>query len=172
MKTHPSASLHIFSLVFLLLCSSFPLRAEQFGSFTYRVVDGSTVEITAYPQNAVGPFDIPAQIVSKPVTSIGSRAFSSCTGLTSVTIPSSVTSIGDFAFADRLHARRAQTLGNVVGQLAGCFRQAGRDAKAEAVLRQIFKQLVLVLLPETVELKRVCIDHGCIPFAFNALLRA
>ena len=99
MKTHPSASLHIFSLVFLLLCSSFPLRAEQFGSFTYRVVDGSTVEITAYPQNAVGPFDIPAQIVSKPVTSIGSRAFSSCTGLTSVTIPSSVTSIGDFAFS-------------------------------------------------------------------------
>jgi len=32
------------------------------------------------------------------VTSIGSYAFQSCTGLTSVTIPNSVTSIGNYAF--------------------------------------------------------------------------
>ena len=32
------------------------------------------------------------------VTSIGNWAFDGCTGLTSITIPSSVTSIGKFAF--------------------------------------------------------------------------
>ena len=32
------------------------------------------------------------------VTSIGSEAFSGCSGLTSLTLPSSVTSIGDYAF--------------------------------------------------------------------------
>ena len=36
--------------------------------------------------------------IPSSVTSIGSNAFDSCTGLTSITIPSSVTSIGDSAF--------------------------------------------------------------------------
>ena len=37
--------------------------------------------------------------ISKSVESIGRSAFSGCTGLTSVTIPDSVTGIGDYAFA-------------------------------------------------------------------------
>ncbi len=43
-------------------------------------------------------------IIPNSVTSIGSSAFSSCSGLTSVTIPNSVTSIGDdaFSFCDAL----------------------------------------------------------------------
>ena len=38
--------------------------------------------------------------IPNSVTSIGSSAFSGCTGLTSITIPSSVTSIGNAAFAN------------------------------------------------------------------------
>ena len=45
------------------------------------------------PEGKTGSITIP-----NSVTSIGSRAFSRCTGLTSVTIPNSVTSIGDWAF--------------------------------------------------------------------------
>ena len=38
--------------------------------------------------------------IPNSVTSIGSSTFSGCSGLTSVTIPNSVTSIGDYAFRD------------------------------------------------------------------------
>ena len=43
---------------------------------------------------------IPSTYNGKPVTSIGSFAFSGCSGLTEIVIPSSVTSIGRFAFSD------------------------------------------------------------------------
>ncbi|MGM9523730.1 MAG: leucine-rich repeat domain-containing protein, partial [Faecousia sp.] len=42
--------------------------------------------------------NIPSEIDSVAVTSIGKLAFYSCSSLTSVTIPNSVTSIGDYAF--------------------------------------------------------------------------
>ena len=43
---------------------------------------------------------IPSKITGLPVISIGDEAFRDCTGLTSVTIPNSVTTIGDSAFRD------------------------------------------------------------------------
>ncbi len=85
-------------LVALLCASAGSLEAEQFGLFTYRVVD-NTVEITDYPTSADGSVEIPAEIDGYPVTSIGSYAFDGCNRLASVTIPSSVASIGSFAFA-------------------------------------------------------------------------
>jgi len=101
MKTNPiaksRASLALLTL--LLLCFSSPsLRAEVFGLFTYRVVGGTTVEITGFQTIATGPVVIPAQIDGKPVTSIGQSAFYYWNSLTSVTIPNSVTTIGASAF--------------------------------------------------------------------------
>jgi len=49
--------------------------------------------LIAYPYNKSPKYTIPSS-----VTSIGEWAFYDCKGLTSITIPSSVTSIGDYAF--------------------------------------------------------------------------
>ena len=80
-----------------IFLSVMPVGAEQFGLFTYRVV-GATIEITNYPQSAVGKVEIPAQIDGKPVTSIGYQAFNNCKGMNGISIPTTVTHIGEEAF--------------------------------------------------------------------------
>ncbi|MFC7337479.1 leucine-rich repeat domain-containing protein [Haloferula chungangensis] len=83
-------------LAFLSLSTS-PLLAEQSDLFTYEVNSGE-VTISDYPLDATGSAEIPAEIDGFPVVSIGAYAFSRCTGLTSLSIPDSVTSIGEYAF--------------------------------------------------------------------------
>ena len=51
--------------------------------------------LIAFPAGKIGDYTIP-----NSVTSIGDAAFAGCTGLTSVTLPSSITSIGDVAFGN------------------------------------------------------------------------
>ena len=78
------------------------------GGITYTVLtlpsgrENGTVEV-GRNLNASGNITIPATITNGEntytVTSIGNSAFSSCSGLTSVTIPDSVTSIGNGAFS-------------------------------------------------------------------------
>ena len=99
-------------LLLLLLALPVTVQAQD---YTYTITNGA-ITITKYTGSG-GAVTIPDTINGLPVTTIGgyyngsgywSGAFDSCTSLTSVTIPNSVTSIGDWAFiflhqADRRH---------------------------------------------------------------------
>jgi hypothetical protein len=83
-------------LAILFLTAPF-LAADQFGDFTY-TDDGLSITITDYPTTATGAVVIPETIAGKPVTAIGSYAFSGCASVTDVMIPQTVDSIGSSAF--------------------------------------------------------------------------
>ncbi|MEY3897945.1 MAG: hypothetical protein RLZZ214_3466 [Verrucomicrobiota bacterium] len=75
--------------------------ADVFGDFTYsenQATSPVSVTITDYPTSATGAVEIPAEIAGMPVLAIGPQAFALCAGISSVTIPASVTSIGAQAF--------------------------------------------------------------------------
>ena len=95
--------------LFVLLC----VLTHSLGSDAYDFeVDGvcfnfvkeQFVEVTSNPNKYVGSVVIPENIVYNGiqymVISIGNSSFTECTELTSVSIPNSITSIGDYAFAN------------------------------------------------------------------------
>ena len=87
------------------------LLAEDFsvGGIYYKYLDGNNVEVTyrgdsyeSYENEYSGEVTIPETVTydgaTYNVASIGDSTFVECTSLTSVTIPNSVTSIGNYAF--------------------------------------------------------------------------
>ena len=68
--------------------------------------------VTGYTGDA-GDVVIPKLYKGKPVTSIGSSAFSGCTSLTSVAIPESVASIGSYAFKSCSALKGVNYLGTI-----------------------------------------------------------
>jgi hypothetical protein len=76
----------------------YPSIKAEFGDFRYWITDSGGCFITKYI-GAGGVVEIPASLMGIPVVGIGDSAFRDCTGLTSVTIPNSVTSIGSSAFS-------------------------------------------------------------------------
>ena len=107
----------LFTLLFAVAVSMGTMYAEkvQIGNLYYNLnATNRTAEVIQrigyegyehhQPVNYSGlttaniPSSVSYTAVTYNVTSIGDYAFSSCTSLTSVTIPNSVTSIGDYAF--------------------------------------------------------------------------
>jgi probable HAF family extracellular repeat protein len=112
----------------MLLLLLLTLPAVVQAQFTYTTNNG-TITITKYT-GPVGAVTIPGMINGLPVTSIGYEAFYNGASvgagiLTSITIPDSVTSIGDYAFAWN-YTLTSATLGNGLRTIgAGAFGQCG-----------------------------------------------
>ena len=67
------------------------------GNFKYEIV-GDGAFVCGYVTKPTGALTIPATLGGYPVTCVEASSFSGCSGLTSVTIPDSVTEIGPFVF--------------------------------------------------------------------------
>ena len=102
----------LVALLALCLTAAFSASAATENGYTYTVTDGKAT-ITAVDSTVTGDVVIPDTLGGYPVTEIGGirndpwedsdwiiGAFEKCTGLTSVTIPESVTSISHRAFAN------------------------------------------------------------------------
>ena len=112
----------------------------QIGDLYYNLdATSQTAEVTSqnsdYPywSTSITTANIPSSVeynsVTYSVTSIGDRAFQSCSGLTSVTIPNSVTSIGQYAFYE-CSGLTSVTIGNSVTSIgssafSGCSGLTG-----------------------------------------------
>ena len=91
----------LFVLVLLPIVASAD-AVEIDGIYYNLVTKANQAEVTSHPNRYTGNVVIPETVayegVEYRVTSIGPSAFSSCSGLTSISIPNSVTSIGGSAF--------------------------------------------------------------------------
>ena len=68
-------------------------------STIYYTIENNEITISNCREDSYGELVIPEKINNIPVRYIGDNAFEYCNGLTSVTIPDSVTSIGNYALA-------------------------------------------------------------------------
>ncbi len=102
----------VISALLLALTAVFCIAAAEdkteykCSDYKYTVNEDGTATITRYTGNAEA-LEIPNMLDGKTVTVIGEEAFYDCDDLKNVTIPESVTSIGDMVFC---HCSRHYTI--------------------------------------------------------------
>lgn len=169
-------------LALALLCSALPMASASalysayFDNYdvTYPVEGGmiyfdKDLGAINFCDRTVTSADIPAEIDGVPVTKIITRAFEDCKDLTSVTIPETVTYIGDEAF------KNCKSLLSV--DLPDSLRQLGKDAfsGAKCTVRMesgfyLDGWLLQILPPDDDNAARiVCVEEGTIGLASRAL---
>ena len=94
MKFGSGILLRIVCVAGLLLLLFWIFPAEVEAQYSYTTNSDHTITITAYT-GSEGAVIIPIITNGLSVTTIGDNAFQDCQSLTSVTIPGSVTNIGD-----------------------------------------------------------------------------
>ena len=98
---------------------------DGLGYFTYEINRDGLYSITGYStiSSSKHAIEIPAAIDEIPVTGIATEAFKSCTNLTAVTIPDSVTFIEDLAFYGCASLTEITIPATVTEIGAGAFRE-------------------------------------------------
>lgn len=95
---------NISLLVVMLLAATFAHAQEKIriGDFWYTIIDDNNVALcageTPYSGDITIPSTVPYNNQPHNVVSISAEAFKNCTGLTSISIPSNITQIGNNAF--------------------------------------------------------------------------
>ena len=110
---------NLFLLFILALLPIVASASIQIDGIYYNLVsETKQAEVTKNPNYYSSSVIIPASVTYDgavySVTSIGDRAFDSCSGLTSITIPNSVSSIGTSAFSSMYleTSKQPQTMKN------------------------------------------------------------
>ena len=88
------------SILILALTATLSASAFNVGGINYEITDGNKVKVTkgTYSGDIVIPSTVEDNGVTYTVTEIANKAFENCTGLTTVTIPESLTKIGRRVF--------------------------------------------------------------------------
>lgn len=142
-----------------------------YGLMEYQIEDG---EVTIYycDTSVSGALEIPSTIEGYPVTGIASWAFEYCTGLTSVVIPDSVTSIGYGAFSETGIYNNPSNWKNGVLYIGNFLIEANDDISGEYVIKpgtiliadgafDWCEKLTGVIIPDSVKFIGVGAFYGC-----------